>query len=81
MTDLIERKLHRLAGKLSGGLSRPGQQPYAAATAIWAKPVGRMPRAVAHCRTPEDVRAAVQTARDCERGRRSRSPGSRAKGF
>ena len=26
MTDLIERKLHRLAGKLSGGLSRPGQQ-------------------------------------------------------
>ena len=66
MTDLIERKLHRLAGKLSGGLSRPGQQPYAAATAIWAKPVGRMPRVVAHCRTPEDVRAAIQTARDCE---------------
>ena len=66
MTNLIESKLHRLAGKLSGGLSRPGQQPYAAATAIWAKPVGRMPRAVAHCRTPEDVRAAIQTARDCE---------------
>jgi len=51
MTDLIERKLHRLAGKLSGGLSRPGQQPYAAATAIWAKPVARMPRVVAHCQT------------------------------
>jgi FAD/FMN-containing dehydrogenase len=66
MTDLIERKLHRLAGKLSGGLSRPGQQPYAAATAIWAKPVGRTPRAVAHCQTPEDVRAAILTARDCE---------------
>ena len=66
MTGLIESKLHRLAGKLSGGLSRPGQQPYAAATAIWAKPVGRMPRVVAHCRTPEDVRAAILTARDCE---------------
>jgi len=66
MTDLIERKLHRLAAKLSGRLSRPGQQPYAAATAIWAKPVGRTPRAVAHCQTPEDVQAAIQTARDCE---------------
>ncbi|WP_029582806.1 FAD-binding oxidoreductase [Bradyrhizobium sp. URHD0069] len=66
MTDLIERKLHRLAGKLSGRLSRPGQQLYAAATAIWAKPVGRMPSVVAHCQTPEDVRAAIQTARDCE---------------
>jgi FAD binding domain/Berberine and berberine like len=66
MTDLIERKLHRLAGKLSGRLSRPGQQPYDHATAIWAKPVGRMPRVVAHCQTPEDVRAAIQTARDCE---------------
>jgi len=66
MTDLIERKLHRLAGKFSGRLSRPGQQPYDHATAIWAKPVGRMPRVVAHCKTPEDVRAAIQTARDCE---------------
>ena len=66
MTDLIERKLHRLAGKLSGRLSRSGQQPYAEATAIWAKPVGRTPRAVAHCQTPEDVRAAILTARDCE---------------
>jgi FAD/FMN-containing dehydrogenase len=66
MTDLIERKLHRLAGKLSGRLSRPGQQPHAAATAIWAKPVRRMPRVVAHCQTSEDVQAAIQTARDCE---------------
>ena len=66
MTDPIERKLHCLAGKLSGRLSRPGQQPYAAATAIWAKPVGRVPRVVAHCQTPEDVRAAILTARDCE---------------
>jgi FAD/FMN-containing dehydrogenase len=66
MTDLIESKLHRLAGKLSGRLSRPGQQRYAEATAIWAKPVGRMPRVVAHCQTPEEVRAAILTARECE---------------
>ena len=65
MTNQIERQLQRLAGKLSGRLSRPGQQPYAAATAIWAKP-DRMPRVVAHCQTPEDLRAAIQTARDCE---------------
>jgi hypothetical protein len=45
MTDLIGSKLHRLPGKLSGRLSRPGQQPYAAPKAIWAKPAGRMPRA------------------------------------
>jgi FAD/FMN-containing dehydrogenase len=66
MTDLLERNLDRLAGKLSGRLSRPGQQPYAAATAIWAKPTDRLPRAVAHCRTTEDVRAAILTSRDCD---------------
>jgi FAD/FMN-containing dehydrogenase len=65
MTDLIERALHRLAEKLSGRLSRPGEHPYRTATEIWAKPVGRMPRAVAHCRTAEDVRSAIRAARDC----------------
>src|SRR6516162_5686668 len=66
MTDLIERKLHRLAGKLSGRFSRPGKQPYAAATAIWAKPIGRMPRAVVHCQTPEDVQLAIRAGRELE---------------
>jgi FAD/FMN-containing dehydrogenase len=65
MTDLIERTFHRLGEQLSGRLSRPGDDAYAAATAIWAKPVGRMPRAVAHCRTPLDVQAAIRAARDC----------------
>src|SRR4051812_22859178 len=65
MTDLIERKLHRLGEQLTGRLSRPGDDRYAAATAIWAMPIGRRPRAVVHCRTAEDVRSAIRAARDC----------------
>src|SRR6516165_12037877 len=65
MRDLIESTLHRLDGQLSGRLSRPGEDRYSAATAIWAKPVGPMPRAVAHCRTPEDVQVTIRAARDC----------------
>ena len=66
MTDLIERTLHRLGEQLPGRVSRPGDDRYAAATAIWAKPVGRMPRAVVHCRTAEDVQSAIRAARDCD---------------
>jgi FAD/FMN-containing dehydrogenase len=66
MTDLIERTLRRLGGQLPGRVSRPGDDRYAAATAIWPKPVGRMPRAVVHCRTPEDVQSAIRAARDCD---------------
>jgi FAD/FMN-containing dehydrogenase len=64
MTDLIERTLHRLGERLPGKASRPGHGRYAAATAIWAKPVGRMPRAVVHCRTSDDVRSAIRAARE-----------------
>ena len=39
----------------------PGADGYAAATAIWAKPVGGMPRAVAHCLNAEDVQAAISS--------------------
>ena len=50
--------------------ARPGidaeRGGYAAATAIWSKPVGRMPRAVVHCRTSDDVALAVRAARDCD---------------
>jgi FAD/FMN-containing dehydrogenase len=66
MTDLIESTLHRLHGQLSGRLSRSGERRYSAATAIWAKPVGPMPRAVAHCRTAQDVQSAIRAARDCD---------------
>ena len=65
MTDLIGRALRRLDQQLAGRLSIPGDERYTAATAIWAKPIGRMPRAVAHCRTAEDVRVAISAAREC----------------
>jgi FAD/FMN-containing dehydrogenase len=65
MPDHIERTLRSLGGRLPGRVSRPGDDGYAAATPIWAKPVGLVPRAVVHCRTTEDVQLAIRTARDC----------------
>ena len=55
MTDLIGRTLNWLGQQLRGRLSMPGAKRYAAATGIWAKPVGRMPRAVVHCQTGPGV--------------------------
>jgi FAD/FMN-containing dehydrogenase len=67
MTDLIEKTIeHWLSQQLPGRVSMPGDDRYAAATAIWAKPVGRMPRAVVHCRTLQDVQSAIRAARDCQ---------------
>jgi FAD/FMN-containing dehydrogenase len=65
MPDQIERARRRLGGQLSGRVSMPGEDGYAAATAIWAKPVGPMPRAVLHCRTTDDVQLSIAIARDC----------------
>src|SRR6516162_530594 len=65
MSDQIERALPRIEAQLSGRVSLPDEDGYAAATAIWAKRVGPMPRAVVHCRTTEDVKFAIRTARDC----------------
>jgi FAD/FMN-containing dehydrogenase len=65
MSDQIERALPRIEAQLSGRVSLPGEDGYAAATAIWAKPVGPMPRAVVHCRTTEDVQLAIRLARHC----------------
>jgi len=64
MTGLIERTLCRLEGQLPGRVWRPLDNRYIAATALWAKPIGRMPRAVAQCRTPQDVQLAILAARD-----------------
>src|SRR5258708_12531792 len=63
MTELIESTLRVLNGQLPGRVSRPGDEQYAAATAIWAKPVGRTPRAVVHCRTLQDIQLAIAAAR------------------
>ena len=65
MTNLVERTLYRLGERLPGRVSTPSEDGYAAATAIWSKPVGRMPRAVVHCQTADDVRSAIRAARDC----------------
>ena len=65
MTYLVQQTLDRLGARLAGRLSAPGDPEYADATAIWAKPSGPMPRAVARCRTTEDVQSAIRSARDC----------------
>jgi hypothetical protein len=51
MADLIERTFLRLDQRLSGRLSKPGDARYAGAIAIWAKPVGPIPRAIAISRS------------------------------
>src|SRR5262245_534991 len=66
MTDLITRTLNLLRLRLSAGLSVRGDDRYAAATSLWAAYEGRMPFAVAHCRTVEEVQRAVCAARDCD---------------
>ena len=65
MSDQVERSLRSFGGQLPRRVSLPGEDGYAAATAIWAKPVGPMPRAVVHCRTIEDVQLSIAIARDC----------------
>src|SRR5262245_29387139 len=64
MTVMIARTLNRLEQQLPGRVSMPGEERYAAATAIWAKPVGKLPRAVVHCRRTEDVQVAIGAARN-----------------
>ena len=66
MTDVIGKALRRLGSQLQGRLSLPGDDGYAAATAIWAKSTGPAPRAVAHCLTAQDVQAAIRAARECD---------------
>ena len=64
--NMIGKALRQLGERLPAGLSMPGSDRYTAATAIWAKPVGPMPRAVVHCRTAVDVQAAIRAARDSD---------------
>jgi hypothetical protein len=61
MTEPIERASRQ---QLPGLISLPGDDRYAAATNIWAKPMGVAPRAIVHCRTAEDVQTAIRVARD-----------------
>jgi hypothetical protein len=52
----VGRTLYRLGEWLPGQVTTPGDDGYAAATAIWSKPAGRMPDAVVHCQTPLGLR-------------------------
>jgi len=63
MTDLIESSLRGLSNQLGSRVSRPGDDRYVAATEIWAKPIGHMPRTVVHCRTLQDIQFAIAAAR------------------
>src|SRR5262245_39584408 len=64
MSDVLERTLQWLSEQLPGRVSKPGDVRYAVTTAIWAKPVGRLPRAVVHCQTREDVQTTIRAVRD-----------------
>src|SRR5215813_10547614 len=66
MEELVERTLRRLGERLPGRVSVPGDDGYTAATAIWAKPIGPLPRAVVACRTATEVQLGLRAARDCE---------------
>jgi hypothetical protein len=63
MIGEIDSALLRLNGQLGCRVSMPGDKRYAAATAIWAKPVDRTPRAVVHCRVSQDIQLAIAAAR------------------
>jgi FAD/FMN-containing dehydrogenase len=64
MPDTIDAACRGLSEDLLGLVSLPGDDRYAAATAIWAKQVGIAPGAVAHCGTATDVQAAIRSARE-----------------
>ena len=66
MSDHIDRTLARLHERLHGRLTTDGDERYARAVNIWPKPMGGLPRAVAHCRSPDDVQHAIRAARDCQ---------------
>jgi hypothetical protein len=73
MTDLIAKTFHSLKEQLPGRVSRPSNDRYLAAAAIWATP-GCRTRAVVHCQTPEDVQSATQSKWNSGMPRRQEKP-------
>ena len=63
MTDVHPHGDGDSVPQLQGLISRPGDDGYAGATAIWARQDGRRPHFVVHCRTARDVQAALRAAR------------------
>jgi FAD binding domain/Berberine and berberine like len=67
MSELIKKALRGSFGdRFVSHVSMPGEAGYDKATAIWPKPIGRVPRAVVHCLTAEDVQSAIRAAHDCD---------------
>jgi FAD/FMN-containing dehydrogenase len=64
MTNLFEKTVQALDRKLPGSVSRPGSERYSAATAIWAKPTGQMPRAAVRCTMAAQVRETILACRE-----------------
>jgi FAD/FMN-containing dehydrogenase len=52
-----------LRARLSGEVIAPGDDEYDAARSVWNGMIDKRPAAIARCRTPADVAAAVQVAR------------------
>jgi hypothetical protein len=73
MADLIEKTSHSLKEQLPDRVSRPGNDRYLAAAAIWATPVCRT-RAVVRRQTPEDVQSATQSKWSSGMPRRQERP-------
>jgi FAD/FMN-containing dehydrogenase len=63
MNEVIDVLKH-FGGPLRHRISTSGSAGYASATAIWAKSIGPMPRAVVHCSTAKDVQLAIRAARN-----------------
>jgi FAD/FMN-containing dehydrogenase len=67
VSTLFQRTIDELSRRLTGRIYLPDSEGYAAATQTWAKPPdGVRPRAAIHCRSAEDVRAAIHAARENE---------------
>jgi hypothetical protein len=63
MTD-VSNVLKHCDTRLRSRISTFGSERYANAVALWAKPVGPLPRAVIHCCTSKDVQLAIHAARN-----------------
>jgi FAD/FMN-containing dehydrogenase len=64
MIDAFLQSDGDIAMQLRGLVSMPGDERYAAATGTWAKQIGVTPHFVVHCRTANDVQAAIRAARE-----------------
>jgi FAD/FMN-containing dehydrogenase len=64
MTDAVLQSDGDIVMQLRGLVSAPGDDGYIAATSIWAKQRGVSPQFVVHCRTANDVQAAIRAARE-----------------